>query len=159
MLVRALPCPARQFASSSRVTGRSAPTLLRLARELGVADRLLLLGWRTDTGALLAACDVLVCPSRVEPLGNIVLEAFAAARPVVATAVAGPLELIDPGRTGLLVPPNEPARLAAAIRSVIDDRDLASRLAAAGRAEWAAQHAEAPVVRRWREALELMAAG
>ncbi len=137
--------------------GPERAALERLARDLGVADRLHLLGWRHDQAALLAACDVLVCPSRVEPLGNVIIEAFSAARPVVAAAVAGPLELIEPGRTGLLVPPEDPARLAAAIRTVLGDRALAMGLAAAGRATWQTDHAEAPVVARWRATLAQMA--
>ena len=136
--------------------GPERPSLERLARDLGVAARVHLPGWSDDQAALLAGCDLLVCPSRHEPFGNVVIEAFAAARPVVATAVAGPLELVDPGRTGLLVPSDDPAALADAIRSVLRDPALAGALAAAGRAEFLARHAEAPVVQRWRDALAAM---
>jgi glycosyltransferase involved in cell wall biosynthesis len=66
--------------------GPERPSLLRLAGELGIADRVAFLGWREDAGALLAGCDVFVCPSRHEPLGNVVLEAWSASRPVVAAA-------------------------------------------------------------------------
>lgn len=136
--------------------GPERAALEALARDEGVADRVAFAGWRQDTGALLAGCDVLVCSSRHEPLGNVVIEAFSAGRPVVAAAVAGPVELIDPGRTGLLVPPEEPARLAAAIRTVLDDAAVATGLAVAGRAEWALHYAEAPVLARWKETLDLM---
>ena len=136
--------------------GPERGTLERLARDLGVERRLHMPGWRNDQAALLAGCDVLVCPSRHEPLGNVIIEAFSAARPVVAAAVAGPVELIDPGRTGLLTPPEDPARLAAAISAVLDDRHLAASLAACGRAAWQAEHAEMPVVQRWRDALSSM---
>lgn len=157
ILIRALPAlPGVHVAIAGE--GPERPALERLAHELGVPDRLHLLGWRQDQGPLLAACDLLVCPSRIEPLGNVIIEAFSAGRPVVAAAVAGPVELIDPGRTGLLVPPEDPARLAAAIRSVLDDTRLAADLAAAGRAVWQAQYAEAPVLARWRHALADMAA-
>ena len=138
--------------------GPERAALMALADDEGVAGRVHFLGWRGDTGALLAGCDVLAVPSRHEPLGNVVLEAFSAGRPVVAAAVAGPVELIDPGRTGLLVPPEEPGRLAAALRSVLADRALAAELAANARAEWERAHAEAPVLARWREALEQMIA-
>ncbi len=151
VLIRALPAlPSLRLVLAGE--GPERAPLQRLAQELGVAGRLSMPGWRGDQAGLLAACDVLVCPSRIEPLGNVVIEAFSAARPVVAAAVAGPLELIDPGRTGLLVPPEDPARLAAAIRTVLDDQPLAARLAAAGRAQWQAEHAEVPVVQRWRDA-------
>ncbi len=137
--------------------GPERSALERLARDLGISDRIHLPGWRDDQAALLAGCDLLVCPSRHEPLGNVVIEAFAAARPVIASAVAGPSELIDPGRTGLLVPPDDPAALASAIRTVLHDPSLAATLASAGRAEFLARHAEAPVVQRWRDALAAMA--
>ena len=127
-----------------------------LAREEGVADRVRFAGWRQDTGALLAGCDTLVCSSRHEPLGNVVIEAFSAGRPVVAAAVAGPVELIEAGRTGLLVPAEDAGRLAGAIRAVLDEPGLAAGLAAAGRAEWARLYAEAPVLARWKETLGSM---
>ena len=60
-------------------------SLRRLARETGVEERVRLLGWRADTAALYAACDAFVCPSRHEPFGNIIVEAWAQRVPVVAT--------------------------------------------------------------------------
>ncbi|UFN51347.1 glycosyltransferase [Roseomonas sp. OT10] len=137
--------------------GPERPALERLAAELGVAERVAFLGWRRDTGALLAACDVLVCPSRHEPLGNVVLEAFSAGRPVVAAAAQGPGEVIRDGETGLLVPVDDAGALAAALRRVLEEPALALRLAAAGRAEYEAVHAEAPVIARWRGFLAAVA--
>ncbi len=136
--------------------GPERGALEALARAEGVADRLHLPGWRRDQAGLLAACDLLVCPSRSEVLGNVVIEAFSAARPVVAADAAGPVELIDPGRTGLLVAREDPHALADAIRAVLDDAALAARLGSAGRAQYETEHAEAPVVRRWRQALAAM---
>ena len=139
--------------------GPERAALEGLARDEGVAARVEFAGWRQDTGALLAGCDVLVCSSRHEPLGNVVIEAFSAGRPVVAAAVAGPVELIESGRSGVLVPAEDAGRLAEAIRMVLDDAGLAAGLAAAGRAEWTRQFAEAPVLARWKETLELMVTG
>ena len=133
--------------------GPERPALEALARALGLGPRLAFLGWRQDTGALLAACEALVCPSRHEPLGNVVLEAWSAARPIVAAAAQGPAALIRPGETGLLVPTEDPAALAAALRTLLADPAQAAALAAAGRAEYAAHHAEAPVLARWRDFL------
>ena len=121
-----------------------------MAAGEGVSDRLHLVGWRQDQAALLAACTVLVCSSRQEPLGNVVLEAFSARRPVVAAAAAGPAELIRAGETGLLVPMEDPVALAEALGAVIADKALASRLAEAGRAAFEAEHAAGPVLARWR---------
>ena len=133
--------------------GPERAALERLAAELGIAGRVAFLGWRQDTGALLAGCDVFVCPSRHEPLGNVVLEAWSAARPVIAAAAQGPVELIADGETGLLVPKEDPAALAAAIAGLLADPARAAGLAAAGRAEFARAHAEAPVLARWHEFL------
>ncbi len=127
------------------------------ARALGLAERVAFLGWRQDVGALLAAADILVVPSRHEPLGNVVLEGFAAARPVVAAAADGPRELIEHGRTGLLVPVGDPAAMAEAIAGLVDEPARAAALAAAGRAAFEAKHAEASVLAAWALFLEAAA--
>ena len=130
---------------------------MRLAHQEQVSDRLHLLGWRTDQAALLAAATILVCPSRHEPLGNVVLEAFSASRPVVAAAADGPRELIRHDETGLLVPPDDPAALAAAIALLLRSPPEAARLATAARAEFDGHHAEAPVLARWHSLLPSLA--
>ena len=137
--------------------GPERAALLRLAAGEGVADRVRLLGWRTDRGALLAAADMLVCSSRVEPLGNIVIEAWSAAIPVVAAAAAGPAELIEHGVTGHLVANEDAAGLADGISRVLADRPYARRLAAGGRAAFAASFAERVVVAQWRAWLASLA--
>ncbi len=155
VLVRAMRLvPGAHLALAGEGPERDA--LLRLARSEGVAARTHMLGWRGDQAALLAAATVLACPSRQEPLGNVVLEAFSAGVPVAAAASDGPRELIRDGDTGLLVPVEDAAALAGAIRAVVEDAGLAGRLRAAGRAEWEATHAEEPVVRRWRAGLAAM---
>ncbi len=149
LLLRAMPLlPGVHVLIAGEGDARDA--LVALARELEVADRLHLPGWRHDTAALLAAADVLACPSRSEPLGNVVLEAFSAGCPVVASRTAGPLELIEPGETGLLVPIEDAPALAAAIAAVLAEPALAARLAAAARLRFEAQHAEPAVIRRWQ---------
>jgi glycosyltransferase involved in cell wall biosynthesis len=109
------------------------------------------LGWREDVPALLAACDVLVSSARVEPLGNTIIEAWAAAKPVIAASSSGPSELIKNEQNGLLVPLEDAAGLAAALRRLLGDRALAASLAAAGRAAFEAQFSEAPVVAAYRD--------
>ena len=76
---------------------------------------------------------VFVCPSVYEPFGIINLESMACRTPVVASAVGGILEVVEDGRTGLLVPPARPDDLADALRRVLDDRDLAQAFGRAGR--------------------------
>jgi glycosyltransferase involved in cell wall biosynthesis len=96
------------------------------------------LGWRTDRGALLAAADICVLPSRWEPFGTVMLEAWAADRPLVAAASQGPAALVKDGVNGLLVPIDDAAALSGAIRRILDDPALARQLAAQGRAEYGA---------------------
>ncbi|HET9464103.1 MAG TPA: glycosyltransferase [Gemmatimonadales bacterium] len=103
------------------------------AHDLGVARRCIFLGHRSDIPDLLAAADLLVLPSLYEGLPVSVLEAMAAERPVVATAIGGTDEAITHELNGLLVPPGDPGALAAAIQRVRVDPALARRLAAAGR--------------------------
>ena len=102
-------------------------------RALGVADRCVFLGYRADVPALLAAADLVVLPSLFEGLPVSVLEAMAAQRPVVATAIGGTDEAITHDQTGVLVPAGDSTALAAAIRRMRADPALAQRLAAAGR--------------------------
>jgi glycosyltransferase involved in cell wall biosynthesis len=142
--------------------GELRDRLEQLAHHAGVADRVRFLGWRDDAAALMAAADVLVCPSRVEPFGNVVVEAWAHDLPVVAAEAAGPAWLIDHERTGLLVAREDAAALAAALRRILADRALGERLAAAGRAAYAEQFSERVVVARYlglfERALETCAA-
>ncbi|MBR0650658.1 glycosyltransferase [Roseomonas terrae] len=137
--------------------GPERAALESLAAELGVMDRVTFLGWRSDIGALLAGCDIFVCSSRHEPLGNIVLEAWSASRPVVAAAAQGPTELITDDDTGLLVPVEDADALACAIGALIADPQRAARLAQAGRAAYEGDFTEAAVVARWRDFLAAVA--
>lgn len=105
------------------------------AEALGIAERVRLLGSRNDIPALLAACDVYALPSLVEGLPISVLEAMAAARPVVATRIGGTDEVLVDGKTGLLVPPGDPESLAAAIRTFLADPDRSRQAGKAGRDE------------------------
>lgn len=129
--------------------GPERDRLTALGREI-LPGRLALPGWRQDTAALLASANVFVCPSRVEPLGNVIIEAWSAGRPTVAAASAGPRELIRPDVDGVLVPTEDAVALADAIRSVLDDRERATALAMAGRARYETEFAETPVLARWR---------
>lgn len=106
-----------------------------LARARGVERVMEFLGHRDDVPALLAASDVFVLPSRSEAFPNGAIEAMASGLPVIASAVGGLLDLIDSGRTGLLVPPSDPEPLAAALKALYDDPARASALGAAARRE------------------------
>ncbi len=103
--------------------------LRRLADELGLGERVFFAGHREDVYAWFDALDVVVNASLGEGFPLVLLEALALGRPVVATALGGPSELIEDRRSGLLVPPGDADALAAAIDEVLRDRELAARLA------------------------------
>jgi glycosyltransferase involved in cell wall biosynthesis len=133
--------------------GPKREALATLVERQGLSARVHLLGWREDTGGLLKGADVLVCASRVEPLGNVIIEGWAARRPVVAAAAAGPCELIRDGEDGMLVPIDDPPAIAEAIRRVLEDQGRASKLAVAGCVRYETEFSEQPVLARWREFL------
>jgi len=101
------------------------------AHRLGIDTSVTFTGRRDDVPAVTAALDVAVLPSYREAQGLSILEAMALSRPVVASAVGGIPEMIDSGRTGLLVPPRDPAALAAAIIRLLQDHPYADTLAKA----------------------------
>lgn len=103
------------------------------ARRLGVAERVRFLGRRQDVPELLAACDVFALPSLYEGSSLAVLEAMAAGRPVVSSAIGGTEELIEDGDSGLLVPPGDAGALRDALRRLLDDAGLRDSLAARAR--------------------------
>jgi glycosyltransferase involved in cell wall biosynthesis len=133
--------------------GPEEASLRRLATTLGVADRVRFLGWREDTGVLYRAADVCVFPSRVEPLGNVVIEAWAHGLPVVAARAVGPAALIRDGEDGLLVPVEDSDALAAATARLLRDAALRERLRANGWRRWEAEFSARGVVEQWRPLL------
>ena len=107
-----------------------------LAAQLGVADRLVFAGFRGDMEHVYAACDLSVLASFAgEGVSGVLREAMACGLPVVTTDVGGNAELVRDGELGLIVPPRDPAALAAAIERLLAEPALAWRLAEAGRAE------------------------
>ncbi len=107
--------------------------LQQLAEDLGVASRVVWAGYREDMPQVMAALDVLVLPSTApEPFGRVLIEAMATARPVIATAHGGPLEVVVPGKTGLLVPPGDASALARAMRTLYQDAALRRDMGGAG---------------------------
>jgi glycosyltransferase involved in cell wall biosynthesis len=115
---------------------------------LGLRDRVQFLGYRSDIPELLAACDLFVLPSLYEGLPLSILEAMAAGKPVIATAIGGTDEVIVPDCSGVLVPPADAPVLAAAIKTLLADPSLARRLALAGQARVAAMFSAAQMVRQ-----------
>ena len=139
--------------------GEERKALELKAGRLG--DRVRLLGKRADVADLLGAVDLVAMPSRAEGLGVAALEAMAAGRAVVASAVGGLAEVVVEGRTGLLVPPGDAPALAAALGRLVEDADLRTRLGAAGPGRVAegylAEQMVASYLELYREVLELHA--
>jgi glycosyltransferase involved in cell wall biosynthesis len=100
---------------------------------LGLTGRVVFTGVRADVARLLAMLDVVVVPSHTEGMSNALLEAMAMARPVIATAVDGNLDVVRDGVTGLLVPPRDPAALAAALLRLVDAPERAREMGRAAR--------------------------
>jgi glycosyltransferase involved in cell wall biosynthesis len=103
--------------------------------ELGLGERVRLLGEREDVPEILAAVDLLLAPSWEEPFGRSIVEAMAAGVPVLATEVGGPAEIVSPGRTGLLLAPRDPRAWAEAIAGLLRDRPRLAALGLRGREE------------------------
>jgi glycosyltransferase involved in cell wall biosynthesis len=114
-------------------TGPLEAEVRALCKAAGVTDRVRFLGYRQDLRPVLAAADMVVLPSVSEGLPLAAVEALAAARPIVATAVGGTPEVVLNDQTGLLIPPGNPAALAEAMDRVLSDRSLALRLGTSGR--------------------------
>ncbi len=129
--------------------GPERENLEKLAQKLDIQDRVRFLGWQQNINALIKTCDVYVCPSRHEPLGNVVIEAWAGNRPVVAASSQGPSQLIEDGVTGLLTPVDAHDELASRICQVLGDRSLADQLATNGFAEYERLYTEQAVVEQY----------
>lgn len=113
--------------------GPERESLLALAKELGVGDRLRLLGWVDNVPDYLKLADVFVCSSRIEPLGSIVPEAWAYNCPLVAARADGPAEMITHEHDGLLCDIDDVAEMAAHINALLADSSRAKSLSDAGR--------------------------
>ncbi len=105
------------------------------AAALGLTDRVRFLGWldRAELAGVYRAVDVFVLPSRDEGMPNVVLEAMASGLPVAASRVAGAEDLVAEGETGFLVPPEDAAALAAALKKLVGDAGLRAAMGARGR--------------------------
>lgn len=132
--------------------------LARLTDELGIAECTTFLGVRKDVPGLLRLANVYINTSLFEGMSNTILEAMAASRPVVATAVGGNTELVRDGHTGFLVPPGDEAAIAERVCALLADSALRDRLGAEGRARVEQCHTMAGMVGRYSDLYEECAA-
>ena len=127
--------------------GSQREALVESARRLGVAARVRWAGWQNDTTPYYALGDVFVCPSRHEPLGNVILEAWQHRLPVLSTCNEGARELVRDGENAMLAPLADPAGLATALQAMLAlSTAERERLADAGHATVQREHHETAVV-------------
>ena len=107
--------------------------LARICSELGLDRRVRFLGHRSDVEELLPELDVVVCASHREPFGMCVVEAMACEIPVVATNVGGIPSIVKDGKTGFLVPPQSPSRLAECVARLARDHRMRTSMGLAAR--------------------------
>lgn len=110
--------------------------LEQFARDLGVSDRVRFLGWQEDQRPLFAAADICVVPSRYEPFGLVVIEAWAQKKPLIVTQAAGPRATVQNNVDALLIPIDDVDALTAAIRRLINDKKLGENLVRSGYAHY-----------------------
>jgi glycosyltransferase involved in cell wall biosynthesis len=127
--------------------GEDRAALEAQARDLGLDGRVTFFGWKRDLAAVYGDLDVVVNASLNEGTPVALIEALAAARPVVATRVGGTPDLLGAGARGRLVPPGEPAALARAILETLDQSEAARARAMAGREHVLALHSADRLVR------------
>lgn len=109
--------------------GEQASAIRARIAEHNLGDRVELPGWIDDKRAFFAGIDLFCVPSLHEPFGIVVIEGFAHGRATVTTDAEGPLEIVASGTNGLIVPKDDPAALATALRRLIEDPALRSALA------------------------------
>lgn len=138
--IRALAILRRTFPAcrmSIAGTGPELERLRRIASEYGVASAVTFLGRveRAAIAALYQSADVALNPSRVDNMPNSILEALASGVPVVSTNVGGVPDMVEHERTALLVPPQDPQSMAESVARLLNDRQLAHRIASAALAD------------------------
>ncbi|HVM81060.1 MAG TPA: glycosyltransferase [Stellaceae bacterium] len=130
----------------------------RLSAKLGLGARVRFLGWRSDRRALIEAADVVALPSRHEPFGTVIAEAWAMWRPLVATRALGAVQFVADGVDGLLAPIDDPQALAQCLSRALADEALRERLCENGARKFAAGFSKEAVTARLLAAYESMLA-
>lgn len=134
-LLKAIPMVVQRFPKTIFLLvgdGRERPYLESMTSKLGIADKVIFAGMRTDIPEILSILDVFVLPSLNEGLPMALLEAQAARIPVVATSVGAIPDVLENGVTGILILPKDPQAIAEAIIMILSDKKFASGIAQKG---------------------------
>jgi glycosyltransferase involved in cell wall biosynthesis len=160
-LLDAWPAVARRTGANLILVGQGPDRdrLLGRAEALGVAEHVQLAGAVADPADILRAADLFVLPSVAEGMSNSLLEAMATALPCLASRIGGNIDLLDEGRTGLLIPPDEPDAWSSALIRLLDEPDAARRLGASARQRIEAEFALPVVVDRYLDLYRKLLAG
>jgi glycosyltransferase involved in cell wall biosynthesis len=139
--------------------GAQRGSLEALAQALGVEASVRMPGWRSALAPYFAIADVLVCPSRAEPFGNVLLDAWSHGVPLISTRTAGAVELVENGKDGMLVAIDDPQDLKRAVGAVLD-AGAAVRAAGieAGRRKIAERYSRRSVVAAYSSLFEQLTA-
>ena len=125
-----------------------------LTVKLGLSDRVRFLGWRTDRKALIDAADIVALPSRYEPFGTVIVEAWSVNKPLIATRAAGASQYVRDGENGLLCPIDDVAALSAGLARLANDPDLRQHLAQIAFQDYQTDFAKPVVIDRLIETYE-----
>lgn len=139
--------------------GPDRAMLVQLAKDLGIANRVRFLGWRTDRSALYRAADICVFPSRTEPFGNVIVEAWAHGLPLITAASTGPAWLTRDGEDALVAPIDDAEGLAERMRAVLSSKELAEKLVRNGRKRIEQEFSEKAVVGQYITMFETVRPG
>jgi glycosyltransferase involved in cell wall biosynthesis len=156
-LVRAMSLLAEKVPDAVCVIAGEGLLAARLAAEISGAHlekRVILAGFRSDALALIRAGDLFVLPSLAEPFGLVLLEAMALSRAVVATRAGGPVEIVDDGITGRLVPPQDPAAMAQAIGELLSSPETLREMGTRGAARFREKFTTTQMARATRQIYE-----
>lgn len=132
-------------------TGALEQTLKHTVQQHQLSDRIKFLGWVNNPEDVIATSDLFICPSRFEPLGNVILEAWAQKKPVIATRNQGAVENITDGQDGLLTPIDDPKALATAINQLLTDTPHATQIAANGQERYQRQFSQKAITDQYVE--------
>ncbi|MCP4923340.1 MAG: glycosyltransferase [bacterium] len=136
--------------------GEERASLEKLARAEGVEDRVRFLGWQNHMSDFIQEADIIAFPSRIEPLGNVVLEAWSHKKPLVTAKSAGPGILVTHEKTGLLVEIDDIEGLSESLNRVIKDPVFAKGLAQKGYEEFQSKYTEEIVIKKYLQFFEMI---
>jgi sugar transferase (PEP-CTERM/EpsH1 system associated) len=159
LLVHQMPGSERWLKLAMIGDGPLREQAARLLADAGLAQNAWLPGNRDDVPRVMRGFDLFVLPSLAEGISNTILEAMATGLPVVATAVGGNTELVEEGVTGTLVAPDDPGRMAAALRAYAEDRDRCRRHGAAALSTIEARFGMDAMVKAYSAVYDSMLAG